>query len=153
MTDIIAPEELARIFAEIGEIVANADYTEVMESFMPIFAADESRAFAHEMTVEGEPWAPLKPSTVARKGNDRILVEHGALIASLVNVGGPHNIHEAMPRGAIFGTSDPKALFHQLGTSRMPARPPVGISEETLDRLCEAVADRTVELIGAGHGR
>lgn len=147
MTDTLELDQLGPLFAEIGGTIADADYSSTLEPFLVVLAADEGRAFAHEETVDGTPWAPLKPATIKRKGNDRILVEHGALIASLVTVGGPNNIAEVHPQELIFGTSDPKALFHQYGTSKMPARPPVGLSRETLDRIADAVADRTVEIM------
>lgn len=72
---------------------------------------------------EGPGWAALADSTVARKGlSGQILVETGDLRASFTEAGGDH-IEHIQRDELIFGTSDPKAAFHQRGTSKMPARP------------------------------
>lgn len=124
------------------------DYSQTLQDFMPVLAEQEAGMFAGEYDSSLTDWTPLKPSTVARKGHDRILVDTGALRESLVHVGGPGNINEVAPRGMLFGTEVEYAGFLQDGTSRMPSRPPVGISDETLDKLCERIADATVEKLG-----
>lgn len=59
-------------------------------------------------------WPPLAPSTLARKAADTPLLETGDLRDSIEhNVGG----HEAM-----IGSNNPKAVFHELGTVRVPPR-------------------------------
>lgn len=50
-----------------------------------------------------------------------ILRDEGLLLASL-SPGNAANILETLPGRIIVGTNDPKAWYHQFGTSRMPAR-------------------------------
>lgn len=140
-------DNIGELFADLNQAVQDADYSETLEAFMPRMAEQEAGMFAGEFDSNLEPWAPLKPSTIKRKGHDRILVESGDLRKSLVSVGGPGNISEVAPKGMLFGTDVEYASFLQEGTSRMPARPPVGISVETLDKLCDAVADATIEML------
>jgi len=145
VTDTYTIDEFATVIDGIGQQVSAMDYSETLGDFLPTIAEQHAEMFGGEHDSNGSPWAQLAPSTVARKGHSRILFETGALMESLVSVGGENNIAESFPRGLVFGTSDEKALFHQNGTSRMPARPPVGLSEETLDKLVDRVADATVE--------
>ena len=58
-------------------------------------------------------------------------------------------IRETTHRGLIFGTSTPYAMFHQKGTSNIPQREHVGINEEILDKIVEAVAAQAVEAMKA----
>jgi hypothetical protein len=65
-------------------------------------------------------WAPLAASTVARKGNDRPLLDTGELKASIsayVKMHGPQH------GSAYIGTPLEKGLWHELGTSKIPPRP------------------------------
>lgn len=135
------------MFADMETRVRDADYTPVLEPYQQILAEQHAGMFAGEFDSNLESWAPLKPSTIKRKGHDRILVDKGDLMRSLTVVGGPGNIHGVTPTTMVFGTSDPKALFHQEGTSKMVARQPVGMSQETEDKLVESVADGTVEIM------
>ncbi len=67
-------------------------------------------------------WPPLKPATIAQKrlGNTP-LYETGDLKKS-IEVAGP--FHEgAGTVSAVVGTNDPKAAFHEYGTSKIPPRP------------------------------
>lgn len=71
-------------------------------------------------------WPPLSPRYAARKerklGHQLVLIYTGAMQDSLAP-GQPNNIRFVLPNGSVVGTDDPKAHFHQYGTSRMPARP------------------------------
>jgi phage gpG-like protein len=137
--------ELGGIFLDIEQRFNGIDYTEPLTLFQQTIAAGEAAAFAGEREPGGSPWAALSPVTIAKKGHNRILYETGALMASLVTVGGPGNINAVSSRGSIFGTDDEKALWHTTGTSRMPARPPVGTNDEDVDELAESIADFAVE--------
>jgi phage gpG-like protein len=137
------------VLDDLQRQVNEMDYEEILKGSQQDLAEYETGIFAGEFDSNLNPWAPLAPSTIKRKGHDRILLETGALRESLVHVGGPGNVAETASRGMIFGTEVPYAIFHQTGTRRMPARPPVGISEETLDKLCNRIADETVRQLAA----
>lgn len=145
MTDTL--EQLIPLFSDIMEKVDKADYSDALRQSLPILAEQEQRMFDEERDSSGRSWPVLKQSTINRKGHDQILVETGELKKSLTDLNDSFNIHEIQPRELLFGTSDPKALFHQEGTSKMPARPPVGISDETADTIAEFVAEETIRII------
>jgi HK97 gp10 family phage protein len=60
-------------------------------------------------------WPPLAASTVARKGADTPLLETGEMRDSIEHTVG----HDE----ARIGSNNDKALWHELGTSRIPPRP------------------------------
>lgn len=139
--------DLPYLMRDIEDSVRDANYQPILQDFQQDIAEGEKAAFDGQHEPGGAAWAPLRPSTIARKGHNRILFETGALMTSLVSLGGPGNINATTERSLLFGTDIPYAIFHDQGTSRMPARPPVGMSEETLDKLCNKIADATVELM------
>lgn len=71
--------------------------------------------------IDNHPGPPLAPSTIRRKGHTRILIDEGGLRGSYVK-SSDHNVFRVRRMAAEFGTSDPKAMYHQEGTSRMPKR-------------------------------
>lgn len=148
MTTTIDIAQLEPLFHGLETIVADTDYTQTLTDFHQVTAGVEMAAFGGEHTPGGEAWAPLAESTVKKKGHDRILYESGDLLASLVEVGGPGNINEASDHGSIYGTEVPYAIFHETGTSRMPARPAIGLNDEAVDILADRVANATIEAIG-----
>lgn len=99
-------------------------------------AAEEARHAEHEVlekvavaledkakSLIGSPqagWPPLAPSTIERKGADTPLLETGELSESIE--------HTVDAREAYVGTNDPKAKFHEFGTSHVPPRPFLGLA-------------------------
>lgn len=63
----------------------------------------------------GEPWAPLAPSTVKRKGKADILEDKGDLKESF-KLWDPMNIYEATDDYLRYGSHVDYGHFHQLGT-------------------------------------
>lgn len=88
------------------------------------FAEQERVQFATEGARWGQPWAPLKPATIAEKQRRgyplSILVRTGELERSLSIRS--LSIERLYPQRMTLGTRVPYAHFHQDGTSRMPAR-------------------------------
>ena len=152
-TQIDDPAELGPMFTGIQSQIAEMSYEPILRETLQEIAEYEAGMFAGEFGSNLSAWAPLAESTIRRKGHDRILFETGALRESLVNVGGEGNIADANERGLVFGTEVPYAGFLQEGTRRMPARPPVGMSEETLNRLCDRIAEETIRQLSANEGR
>jgi phage gpG-like protein len=68
-----------------------------------------------------------------------ILSRTGDLRRSLTDRFGPHAVYEDEAQSLLLGTTVPYANFHQYGTSRMPARPPIGLRDSDPD-LMTAVA-------------
>lgn len=102
--------------------------------------AEQLRGIERELfDTEGKgTWAPLAASTIARKGNDRILVDQGALMKSLTEQSGGDHFEVIQRTELFFGTSDPKAGFHKTGTSKMPARDPLKVDEVDMKRFSKA---------------
>lgn len=79
-------------------------------------------------------WDVLADATVLDRtrhgfeGEHPILVRTGDLRESVVERGAPGNVFDVRADGLTVGTDDWRAGWHQWGTSRMPARPMIGIS-------------------------
>lgn len=84
----------------------------------------------------GNAWAPLRPSTIARKGHDRIMVETGETL---------HQTRAAtLPGGGIALRTGHKAAWHMQPTENRPARrvmPAFGLPKTWRAKLRE-IADR-----------
>lgn len=147
MTTTVDTSALDAVLNDLQSVVLNCDYQPMLEAFQAVIAHGEAEAFVAQSTPGGEPWEKLSEVTIRRKGHDVILIETSALMVSLVDINGPGNINMTMSHGLIFGTDVEYAMFHETGTSKMPARPVVGMSDETLDDLCERVAQTTIDSI------
>lgn len=141
LTDL---RELGGILVDIEERLNGADYEQTLFPFLSTLEQTHADQFRSQQDSTGSRWAPLAASTIRRKGHDRILFEKGRLEASLAGHSAD-SVRAVSHRGLLFGTQVEYALFHQDGTSRMPARPPVGMQEPTLDEMTNAVADAAVE--------
>ena len=141
------PRQAGLPFAEMQVAFDEADYTGLLRQEEQEIAQDHASYFAQARAANGQPWPDLSPVTVAKKGHATILVDKGDLRRSLIDPAGPNHVGEVFERGLSFGTADPKAPYHQRGTSRMPARPPVGLTPERVTDIAEGVADTVVELL------
>jgi phage gpG-like protein len=89
-------------------------------------------------------WAALADSTLARKGADQPLLETGEMRDSIESTIGR--------RVAWVGSNNDKAVWQELGTSRIPARSFIGMAAIECE---DAIHKLTREAIGhafAGHG-
>jgi phage gpG-like protein len=84
------------------------------------------------------PFAPLSPRYARYKAkhypNAPILVRTGRLFRSLTT-NTDDTIADIQPDHLTFGTRVPYALYHQLGTRKMPARPPIKLSKPIQTQL------------------
>jgi hypothetical protein len=109
--------------------------------------------------IEGDPpWALLAPSTIEARARAGFPPEHpilertGAFRRAFVVEGATGNIMEEINLGASrkiirFGISDPRFLWHQLGTRFMPARPIVPETPAEQQKLCQQVETELVPLM------
>lgn len=111
-----------------------ADWRPFWEAkFAPFFYRQNLENFVLEGAATGGRWAPLSTAYAQWKArhfpNAGILVRSGALKASLLSQAAPGAIFRSMPQALEVGTSTPYGVFHQSGTRRMPARPPLRVDE------------------------
>lgn len=119
-----------------------------------VLQKDHRTFFEQDVDATGAAWPPLAPATIRKKGHDTILEDTRNLRDSLTKLAHSDAIRDLITGGPqeamTFGTSDEKAYWHQHGTRKMPARPPVGMTDERLGETCERVADELVRQLLAG---
>ena len=115
-----------------------------------------ARQFASEGRAEGTPWAGRKASRSGARHEKRLtaeaqrtqrddsraaplLVRTGALQRSLTVRGAAGHVERLEAQSLAIGTSLPYALFHQMGTRRLPARPIIVLSGARSERWVEIV--------------
>ena len=134
---VTGQEQILVGFSRLAEDIQ--DWSEVFQDIGADFHEMEARQFDSEGGYGGTPWAPLSKNYAAWKARNfpgnQILVLSGQLKESLIE--GDADIIEAMH--AFYGTRLPVASFHQFGTSRMPARPVVFMTDEDLTRWTKLV--------------
>jgi len=137
---------VGRMVNEIGEI----NWSDVLSEQIPALEKMHAGYFAGQRDAGGASWAALSATTVAKKGHGRILDETGALRASLTS-SGAGAVRRVSGRELKFGTSVRYATYHQNGfynvrvNRSVPARPPVGISQEGMIQIATQVADQIVQ--------
>jgi hypothetical protein len=103
---------------------------------------DFSAAIGRRFADEGPGWAPLAPSTVVEKaragyGGQGTLVRTGDMLRDLTNPDGEIDADSL----TLWPESDTPFIYHEYGTRRMPARPPVVIEDGDVDRWVGIVDD------------
>ena len=107
----------------INERLGRLNTYSLMEAIGATVEAQTKRRIASEKTSpSGQAWAPLKSSTIAKKGSANIMVDTGRLLGSIT--------HIASARQVVVGTNVFYGVFHQDGTSKMVSRAFVGLSGE-----------------------
>lgn len=129
--DAVGEEIVSRDLLRFGERAV--DVEPAMHEVADLLRRSMVRQFDSAGAYGSGGWAPLAASTVAAKqaqGLDpRILRARGDLFDSLTEEGHPDHLSIVRHDGLDFGTTDPKARFHQTGTARMPQRRPVQLPE------------------------
>jgi phage gpG-like protein len=142
----VTPDELVREFDAASRRVAG-DHTDLLQSFVPLIAADVQSNFDNSGTAGGIPW----PS---RKGNKPhpLLRLSGALEAAATGRGAGH-IQTIQNNELTYGVGgiiyaarqnygDVPGSRDRLGRPmNIPAREYMAISEGTVDELTERAAD------------
>ena len=97
------------------------------KKFVPIVSAEAARVF---VTQGYGSWSPLSKRYAAKKAKVRphvtILRLTDEYFSAATQVGHVNNLMEATKKGLVYGVqafTPNYPLFHEVGTSRMPARP------------------------------
>lgn len=117
-----------------------SDLTPAWEDIRDLFWDIEGGQFDAEGQGGDGPWAPLSPTYANWKAihyGTPILELTGALRQSLTGGGGAEV--EIGPMSLKVGSSIPYGIFHQYGTSRMPARKPIDLTHENQMAMMKAL--------------
>lgn len=154
MTHIVEAEIDVALKGELEGIereIRNVDFRLFLqERVVPSIIEGERSAFIQQREPGGNPWAPLSPVTIKKKGHSRILFETGKLERSLIEVGSEGNITQVNESSLVFGTSIDYASELVSGRSNMPGRPMVGMNDEQIEDIADSLADYLAEQFMAG---
>lgn len=124
-----------------------ADRTRGVEPAWPSVGGVIAKAMINQFATEGShllghQWAPLSPKYLAWKLSKGFLTERlrqtDAMRVSLTSR--PMAVEEYRPMSATFGTDDEKAHWHQEGTSRMPQRKIIEVTDDLADDVNSVLA-------------
>ena len=146
-----------------------ADEAPALQALADDFRAMIAEQFASEGRAEGTPWPPRLGATRRGTGvppvNTRkmrvprrsgrpgqaqglpLLIRTGALRDSLIGPSAPGHIEETDEASLTIGSRLPYAMFHQLGTRRMPARPMIVLTDARAERWLQIVQQQINEKI------
>jgi phage gpG-like protein len=130
-----APEIAARLNRMAATL---QDPTPVLERARRLIAAQEEKVWQSDGAALGEHWA--QAAEPERKIDSRLLVATGALRGSVTSEASIQ-IYGTELRA---GTDVPYGIFHQYGTSKMPARQFLGIAPDLARRLV-ALYEQAIE--------
>jgi phage gpG-like protein len=140
MTTAFSLLEAAAHFAHLGHTWDKATHA-ALEIAARIVEAEAKRLIG----THDAGWPALKPETIARKATgDSPLLETGELRDSIQ--------HNSSPTVAHIGTNNPKGVWHELGTSRVPPRPFLSTALKNKEKvIARAVRQVVGDYLAAGR--
>ncbi len=116
------------------------------------FRKIEAEAFSSEGgSSKGGKWkalsSPYKAQKLKRWGPVPILTASGKLYRSMTQEGAEGSVYEETAQELTIGSSVPYGRYHQSGTSRMPARPPIDLTDEQKQKVVSPVGEKLKQLI------
>ena len=117
-----------------------------IDTLVKAFRTEEREAFKSEGSTQGHRWAPLKASTLERRGPGKILHQSGRLRDSLQGQTRDSKIQVLRGgRQLSIASNVPYAQYHQKGSSRMQARPPIVATKRLARAVGQALSARLAE--------
>jgi phage gpG-like protein len=135
----INAEELPAAMAAHEQRLAEANLSSFFgQVARPVVLQGERDLFTSSVSPDGQSWPPR---VVVGDGHP-ILIDEGRLLQAATG-GGPGHISRVASQEMILGVEGDVsgAIFHAEGTSRMPARPFMGATEETEELIEARLAD------------
>lgn len=140
-------EDAGKQCALLGQDLISGPYTKAMELASPIVNQSVRDNFTSSVSPDGADWPPRK-----NIGDGHPLgIDTGKLLQAAVDQGSGH-IERFEPFGLVKGVQAeavPYAGFFQFGTSKMPPREFMGLSERGQDAVADLLGDFVMtEIIG-----
>lgn len=145
MSATIPADLLQQILESQAKQLESVDLTGFLgDVARPLVLQDERDHFTSSVSPDGQAWPPR----VILGDGHPILVDKGNLLQAATG-GGAGHISQIMPRELVLGVRGDVsgAIYHAEGTSRMPARPFMGATESTEEKIGEQLADFVLERV------
>lgn len=148
LADVNGVEILNRAFNRIDEQIS--DLRNIWPAVADVFYKAEKDQFDSEGAAGASgKWAPLSQAYKKFKEvhfpGQPILQRDHSLVASLTGANGSDSIFRPEPQELTIGSKAPYARAHQLGKGRLPARPPISLSETQKREMQKAIQKGLVE--------
>jgi len=134
-----------------GGIAAHNDLRPAWQEIYKYLLSVESSQFNSEGQRGGARWKPLSEKyrrwKEIRYPGKGILELTGQLKKSLSGAGKGHR-KLLSPRFMVFGTMTPYAIYHQVGTSKMPIRNPVKLTDDDTRKIRSVIKAYLIRSIG-----
>lgn len=135
---------LAELRKKLDKLEKALDAEDILDEAEALFLNRTRARFMAQVDPDGDPWTPLSPKYAKRKlakwGAGGILFASGSMFHSI-------QAFESGPNERSIATDDPKAHFHQYGTSKMPRRVFLGFGDEDLYLAERRVLQRVMEAL------
>lgn len=146
----LTPAQMARKLRERANALRGGKFADALRAqVVAVLADDAMEGFTRSEDPDGTPWKPLKKPR--GDGTKKPLVKTGTLrdaVASLRHLSGSQE-----PGFSQVQARAPYAVFHQVGTRKIPRRRFIGIGSRGQRRLDRAVAAWANNwLVGVGEG-
>lgn len=134
MTNVtIKSEDFSKWINDLIARLPNMDLSPELKIVTDKIRTGVEQSFQSQSSPLGRPWSPAKTPQA-----HPLLVDSGRLKAGAIGPGEGHV--EVITKNTLeFGTSIPYAEVHQRGNSRIPQRPFMGVSEQTLGECIEEI--------------
>jgi len=116
------------------------DLSEPMRDVEQLLVEKTREGIESACSPDGTPWPDLAESTLKqrlREGGDTKPLQH--LLDYIES--------SSDSRGASLEITHPAAAYQDAGTDRIPARPLVGVTAETADRIAEIIGDHVERIL------
>lgn len=137
---------LAQAFNRLARSIQN--YRPAWPAITALYRQMMSEQFESQGSRGGRRWAPLSPAYKRWKDivapGQPILVLSGKMKASLVGRTGD-TIEQFRPASLTLGTRIHYAKYHQTGTRRMPARPPIVLRPRDVRAMTDVIVNQNAE--------
>lgn len=145
--NVAGDQQVLRTFSRWAEGVQ--DLSPAFERIADDFSKLSAEQFESEGAEGSGGWAPLSPRYAAWKAKRypgaKILEREGWLKGALAG-DNEYRIREIGKTELALGAKLPYALYHQTGTRRMPARPPIQLTDADKRRWSKIVHEYLLEL-------
>lgn len=145
--DVSGDVQLDRAFNRVSGFIS--DFRSVWPAAAQAFYEIETEQFASQGAkgASGK-WAPLSPAYAKFKAvefpGQPILRATSSLFDSLTRPDALDSIYRSEPMQLTMGSKAPYALMHQTGAGRLPARPPISLSENDKRKIQKAIQSELV---------